>query len=84
MLQTYEGTLCGNRIDWIDEPPHSTLPLRIFVTVLSEAAEKRQMSSQEAVAILRKLSRTDPFATIADPRQWQIETRRDRTLPGRA
>lgn len=84
MLQTYEGTLCGNRIDWIDEPPHSTLPLRVFVTVLSKAEEKRQMSSQEAVAILRKLSRTNPFASIADPRQWQIETRQDRTLPGRA
>ena len=83
MLQTYEGTLRGNRIDWVGDPPKSNLPVRVFVTVLSEERERPQSSSQEAVAILQTLSQTNPFADITDPIQWQNETRQERQLPGR-
>jgi len=83
MLQTYEGTLCGNRIDWKDEVPPAELPRRVFVTILSETRQDNQLSSEQAIDFLKKVSRTNPFAAIHDPMQWQIDIRQDRPLPGR-
>lgn len=83
MLQTYEGTLRGNQIDWKDEIPQAELPRRVFVTILSETWQEDQLSSEQAIDFLKKVSLTNPFAAILNPVQWQIENRQDRPLPGR-
>lgn len=82
MPQTYDGILEGNRVRWTDDAPNDDRPLRVRVTVLDESPDRTDQGEKMAAA-LTKLADTGAFSEFDDPRTWQKEIRRDRSLPGR-
>jgi len=75
-----------------DGTVHLPLPLdlrhsRVRVTATLEADDGRKtdpLSGREAaMAALKRLRARGTFREIIDPVEWQRETRRDRSLPGR-
>lgn len=83
MLQTYEGVLKGDRIQWTgEEVPDPSQSLRVHVTVLEEKSSREERGQQMARA-LSKLAESGAFSDIEDPEEWQREIRQDRPLPGR-
>ncbi|MEM9218223.1 MAG: hypothetical protein AAGD25_28260 [Cyanobacteria bacterium P01_F01_bin.150] len=62
--------------------------LNYAVYLEQKAREKSPMTSPQArrdrlAAALAQAVALNPFAEIADPVTWQLEQRRDRSLPGR-
>lgn len=82
MPQTYEGILDGDRIRWTGGGPTEDRPLRVRVRVLEDASGREEQGKQMAEA-LSKLADAGAFDEIDDPSEWQRDTRRDRSLPGR-
>jgi len=80
MLQTYEGILKDDHIEWVSEMPSRDRPVRVHVTVLDSGEEGRGDQMADA---LDRLAESDPFSAIDDPVEWQRRTRTDRSLPGR-
>ena len=84
MARTYKAMLSGDRVEWIDPPPDRTGPLRVRITVLRDAARPpAKERGQRMAAALDAIARRGGLAGIADPTQWQRETREDRARPGR-
>jgi hypothetical protein len=82
MPQTYDAILEGDRVRWTDDAPDDDRPLRVRVTVLEDASDRTEQGEKMAEA-LSKLAETGAFSDVEDPRAWQKEMRRDRSLPGR-
>jgi hypothetical protein len=82
MLQTYEGVLKGNQIQWAgQEVPDADRPLRVYVTIIEENVDPEDRGQKMADA-LSKLAESGAFDEIDDPKTWQREIRKDRPLPG--
>ena len=80
-MQTYEGILKDDRIEWVGETPSRDRPVRVQVTVVdSEQGTDRGSRMADA---LDRLAESDPFNGIDDPVEWQRRVRTDRSLPGR-
>jgi hypothetical protein len=80
MPRTYKAILKGSRVNWTGEAPKLERPVHVQITVMEEAPAGRGDRMAEA---LRKLAKANAFSTVADPSEWQRETRADRPLPGR-
>jgi hypothetical protein len=87
MLETYQGILCDNRIEWSGEAPRHLPPhqgVRVYVTLL-DAVPNGGGESQgcRMAAALEKLAAMQRVSAIPDPAAWEREQRQDRPLPGR-
>jgi hypothetical protein len=84
MLRTYKAILHGDHVEWLDNPPEQTQPVRVNITPLldapPESAHERGRVMAEALAAL---ATRGTFAAITDPVAWQREVRQERTLPAR-
>lgn len=86
MSQTYFATLHADRIEWQGEPPQNPADrsVRVAVTFLDEIDGADQAARGRRMAeLLKTLSESDAFGSIADPATWQTKLRQDRELPGR-
>ncbi|MBY0526095.1 MAG: hypothetical protein K2R98_22055 [Gemmataceae bacterium] len=86
MLETYQGILHDNRIEWSGEAPQS-LPadqaVRVHVTLLEKMPVPNGNQGQRMAAALESLAASRSLEHINDPVAWQREAREDRPLPGR-
>lgn len=84
IAQTYRAVLRGDRVDWIDPPPHREAETEVQITLLQpESDEAQRARGQRAAAALERLAAAGAFDGIEDPVAWQREIRQDRALPGR-
>jgi len=83
MQKSYDGILRGDRIDWMTDCPPSDRSVRVRVTVLDEKANHGDRSKRMATA-LEELAKHGGVQSLPDASEWQRQTRRERTLPGRA
>jgi hypothetical protein len=88
MLETYEGILSDNHIEWSGDAPKQAPAgqrLRVHVTILDQVATPLSKAEQgkRMREILEELAAMRALASITDPAAWERETRRDRPLPGR-
>ena len=88
MLETYQGLLDGDRIEWVGDAPRR-LPgkakVRVHVTLLDQVStdEEEAIRGQRRLEALERLAARGGVASIPDPDAWQREVREDRPLPGR-
>jgi hypothetical protein len=88
MLETYQGILRHNQIEWSGEAPARLAPdeaVPVHVTLLRKAPAPAEGGSQgeRMAAALEKLAAIPALPDIPDPSAWERETRADRPLPGR-
>jgi hypothetical protein len=87
MLETYQGVLHGDRIEWSGEAPAITegKAVRVHVTLLERPNGQSSGSEQgrRMAAALESLSACPSMPSIADPANWERQERIDRSLPGR-
>jgi hypothetical protein len=88
MLETYEGILSDNRIEWIGDAPKQPPTgqrLRVHVTILGQIAVPLSKAEQgkRMREILERLAAMHALESISDPAAWERDIRRDRPLPGR-
>lgn len=88
MLETYQGILRDNRIEWLGEAPppdRSAGGVPVHVTLLQnlQSTETPLSRGQRMAEALEKLAALRAFADVADPAAWERETRQDRPLPSR-
>ena len=71
-------------------PPEKQSEVLDFIAFLqgrariSDAAVSDKESGKRIKASFQQLAKMKAFSDITDPVKWQRETRRDRSLPGRA
>ncbi len=86
MLETYQGVLRDDRIEWMGEAP-KTLgngnSVRVHVTLLDRVTVPAAEQGQRMAEALERLSALTEVAAIDDPAAWERELREDRLLPGR-
>jgi hypothetical protein len=84
MLETYEATLQGDHLEWVDvRPPQADANRKLKVTVTVHDDEPQIPNGAAAVEIFKRLAAMNAFSSIEDPVAWQREQRIDRPLPGR-
>ena len=86
MLETYQGVLRDNRIEWTGEAPKSPgngNGVRVHVTLLDTITAPTPEQGRRMAEALERLAALGGVAAIPDPAAWQRETREDRPLPGR-
>lgn len=88
MIETYEGILRDNRIEWTGNAPMATPPekgLRVRVTVLDQVGvgQTRSPGQRMADALERLAALTPLLPELPDPAAWERQLRTDRPLPGR-
>ncbi len=86
MLETYQGILHDNRIEWSGEAPQALPPdqaVRVHVTLLEKVPVSDGNQGQRMAAALERLATSQALAHIPDPAAWERETREDRPMPGR-
>ena len=86
MLETYQGLLRDNRIEWSGDAPKVLLrdqAVRVHVTVLDSVTVPAAEQGKRMAAALEKLAALNALAGMDDPAAWERETRQDRPLPGR-
>jgi hypothetical protein len=88
MLSTLKATVRGGRIEWLEATENivpTDQPIDVLVTILGGHPNGPSPEEQGRlrVAALQKLVALNAFSAVADPAQWQQETRKDRELPGR-
>jgi len=88
MLETYQGILHDNRIEWIADGPKQISPDRkvpVHVTLLepSIASPAESIRGPRMAAALEPLAASQALKDIVDPVAWERETRQDCPLPGR-
>jgi hypothetical protein len=87
MLETYQGILSDNHIEWVGgAPPVSeSAGVRVQVTLLDQAsaAEDEAIRGRRRAEALERLAARGGVASIPDPLAWEREMREDRPLPGR-
>ncbi len=87
MLETYQGILRDNHIEWVGDAPAvpESAGVRVHVTLLDRVppAEDEATRGQRMAAALEQLAARGGIASIPDPDAWQREVRQDRPLPGR-
>jgi hypothetical protein len=87
MLETYQGILRNNQIEWVGEAPSvsKSVAVRVHVTFLERVppAEPDATRGQRAAAALEQLAARGGVASIPDTDAWQREVRQDRPMPGR-
>jgi hypothetical protein len=86
MLETYQGILRDNRIEWSGEAP--PLPareqgVRVHVTLLEPVTAPVPEQGRRMAEALERLAALAGVASVADPMAWEREMRQDRPLPGR-
>lgn len=86
MLETYQGVLHDNRIEWSGDAPQA-LPVdqgvRVHVTLIEKVPVPDGNQGQRMAAALERLAACATLDHIPDPAAWQRQTRADRPLPGR-
>jgi hypothetical protein len=84
MLETYQGILRDNHIEWVgDAPPVSEWAgVRVHVTLLDRVppADAEATRGQRMAAALEQLAARGGVSSIPDPLAWQREQRQDRPL----
>jgi hypothetical protein len=88
MLETYQGILRNNQIEWSGEAPVDLPPdqgVRVHVTLLDKVTPAVPVGNQgeRMAATLERLAASQTFADVADPAAWEREVRQDRALSGR-
>jgi hypothetical protein len=87
MELTYEAILKGNEVEWLGKVPEAInggKPLRVQIVVLEQKSSQRKQTDPKAMLVaLEKIASQGGVKSIPDPLAWQIETRKDRPLPGR-
>lgn len=83
MLPTYKATLKGDRLEWSGEPPKhlsGERPVKVYITILEEPAISSLEASngEQMAAALEQLAAVGGVADIAEPLEWERETRRER------
>ncbi len=85
MQETYEAILHGDRLEWSGEsrpdPAKGNRPVAVRVTVLDDAAPVRD--GRLMAGALERLAASHALPDLKDPRSWQREVRRERSLPNR-
>jgi hypothetical protein len=82
MLKSYDGILRGDRIDWMKDRPPSDRSVQVRVTVLDENASHGDRGKRMAAA-LEELAQRGGVQSVPEASEWQRQTRREPTLPGR-
>lgn len=86
MLETYQGILHDNRIEWSGEAPQlppANQGVRVHVTLLEKVPAPNENQGQRMAAALERLAASRSLAHIANPAAWERATREDRPLPDR-
>ncbi len=88
MLETYQGVLHDNKIEWSGEAPPTLPPdkgVRVHVTLLDRIPVPVPSGSQglRMAEALERLAADRSLEHIPDPTAWQREMREDRPLPDR-
>ena len=82
MLETYQGILRDNHIEWVgDAPPvPESAGVRVQVTLLDRVPlpDDEATRGQRMAAVLEQLAVRGGVASIPDPDAWQREERQDR------
>ena len=79
MLDTYRAVLNGDKVTWLDAPPHVSSPVEVRISLLTRATKAdRGMAMASA---LQKIAQIRGAADFNDPVRWQREMREDRPLP---
>jgi hypothetical protein len=87
MLETYQGILRGDRVEWSGDAP--ALPqdagVRVHVTLLDKVERTQPGSTQGAqmAAALERVAACQGLDGIGDAAAWERGVRQDRPLPGR-
>jgi hypothetical protein len=87
MLETYQGILREDRIEWSGAAPQ--LPpeqaVRVEVTLLDNVPRAAPGAGRGArmAAALEALAALPTRTDVPDPAAWEREARQDRPLPGR-
>ena len=80
MLATYRAVLRGNRLEWRDTPKslEGLDEVPVYVTILAEpiGSSRDNVQGKKMAAALEELAAL-PVRSIADPAEWQRETRQD-------
>jgi hypothetical protein len=88
MLNTVKAIVRGDRIRWQETvenvvPPNESMEVLVTILEGQPIGLSLEAKGQRRVAALRRLAAQNAFPAIADPAQWERETREDRDLPGR-
>lgn len=86
MLETYQGILRDNRIEWSGDVPKHLPPdqaVKVHVTLLGPMGLPASEQGQRMAAALERLAACQSPPSIPDPATWEREMREDRLLPGR-
>jgi len=81
--RTYKAILRGDRVEWCGQAPDQQSPMEVQITVTEPEPSPAKRGWQMAAA-LERLAAAGGIPEIADPVQWQRETRQGRPLAGRA
>lgn len=87
MLETYQGILHGDRIEWSGEAPPSPIEgtrLRVSVSVLDQTTTPTTAErGRRMAAALERLATDHALESIPDPSSWEREVREELPLPRR-
>lgn len=86
MLETYQGVLRDNRIEWSGDAPRTLTRedgVRVHITLLDRLPSNAVEQGRRMAEALERLAALNATSAIGDPVAWERETRQDRPLPGR-
>lgn len=89
MLEKYRATIQGNTVIWDGEEPAAIdqgRQLKVEITVVSDNGGLPVPDGDRMANALERLASLPSdigLRSITDPVEWQRESRKDRTLPGR-
>lgn len=86
MLEKYEATICGDKIEWKSTTPafiNTNKRVDVVVYPADKPIKQSKADRLRAVAALQSIADRGGIKSIPDPDKWLRDIRRDRPLPGR-
>ncbi|CAN5248412.1 hypothetical protein BH20ACI1_BH20ACI1_11580 [soil metagenome] len=86
MLETYRGTLHGDKIKWEADAPkisEKKNSVAVFVTIIDEVSVTNSPNGEKMAKVLGKLAAKGGISSIENATEWQREQRQERDLVGR-
>lgn len=86
MLETYRGTLHGDKIVWEADAPEISEKknsVAVYVTIINEVSAANSSNGKKMAKVLEKLAANGGISSIENAGQWQREQRQERDLVGR-
>ncbi len=86
MLETYKGTLHGDKIKWEADVPkiaEKKNSVAVYVTIVDEVSAANSSNGEKMAKVLGKLAAKGGISLIENATEWQREQRQERDLVGR-